>query len=143
MQPGIDLTDATVENDAADDGEDEANDNPKIEVPIVICQDNLRDNLYDVDGLEIGIDHILLLVGRNEQLAVVENVTRHRLPEECVKGKIDEEQACGEVTEPPREKQTDKYSHTANKETNATVEVSQHGHDLIDFLVVVFLQGFI
>ena len=47
------------------------------------------------------------------------------------------------MAKPPWEEHTDEDSHTTNEEADAAVEIGQHGHDLVNLLMVVFLQGLV
>ena len=44
------------------------------------------------------------------------------------------------MPKPPWKKQTDNDTATTDDETDATVEEGQHGHNLVNLLVIVFLQ---
>ena len=142
-QPRIDFADAKVEDNAANNGEHKTYDNPQIEVFVVICKNDLGDNLNNVDGLEICIDDILLLIGTDQQLAIVEDVASYGLSQESIESEIDQEQPRAEIAEPEGEEKTNNQSDAANYEADAPIEISQHGHDLVDLLMVVFLKWFI
>ena len=142
-QPRIELADAEVEGDDANDGEHQANDHPQPEVAIVVGQQYLRDALHDADGLKVGVHEVLLLVGAHQQLLVVEDVARHRSGQKGIEGKVDQWQPRRQMAKPPGEKQADHQAAGADDEAYAAVEVSQHRHHLVDFFMIVFLQRFV
>ena len=139
-QPGVELADAVVEGDDADDGEQQSDEYPQPEVTVVPCQEYLRQALDDSDGLEIGVDEILLLVGRDQQLLIIKYVACDSGGQEGIEGEKDKGQSRTEVAEPPGEEDADQESAAANDVADATVQVGQHGHNLVDLVVVVLLQ---
>ena len=128
-----------VEQNAANDSIHQSDNNPEIEVLEIIGQNNLGQTLQQCNGLEIAMDDILLLVGRQQQLSIVEDIARHGTGEERIESKIDQEKPRAQMAEPPGEEEADKESDAANDEADATVKVGQHRHDVVDFRVVVLL----
>ena len=48
-----------------------------------------------------------------------------------------------QVSEPPGEEYADHQTTAKDDKSNATVEIGEHGHHFVDFLVIVLLQGFV
>ena len=74
MQPRIFLVDLPIEKDAADNAKQKFHSHPNVEILVGIGQKYLQSNLYQVGRLHIHGCQIVLLVGREQYLAVVDEI---------------------------------------------------------------------
>ena len=93
IEPRILLVDFPIEDDASDDAEQELDAYPDEGIFVGIGQKNLDDQLDKIGRLQVDSHQVVLLVGRQEGLAIVDEIADERRTEERVEGEVDEAQA--------------------------------------------------
>ena len=142
-QPGINPIDLPIENKGVNYAENQLNDNPQIVTPRVIGTRHLNQGLDDRCRLEIGRNHIIFLVGTEQRLLVVGEISDQRRNKERKIGKEDNAHFELRVREDQREESGQDHSRTQNNETDPPIEIAEYGNNLVDFLLIVVEQGLV